>query len=200
MRTVDDTAPAVDRDAETARLLRAAQSGDREAFGRIVELHQRAVTRLAYRILGDPDEADAASQDAFVKAWRSVGGFRDACPLEGWLARIVVNTCRDRLKQRRRNMENVLETEPRVVANRAADPETHVAGREIARKIAEHIGTLPDMQRDVFALRYYEDRSLAEIAVLLRVSVGTVKTHLFRATRRVRQSIEALYGARFPFP
>ena len=120
-----------------------------------------------------------------------------------WLARIVVNTCRDRLKRsRRRRMEAESERGHAHVdpaTDGRADPEAHVAGREIARKIAEHIGTLPDMQRDVIALRYYEDRSLAEIAALLRVSVGTVKTHLFRATRRIRRSIEALYGTRLPF-
>jgi len=82
----------------------------------------------------------------------------------------------------------------------AADPETRCVGREIGRTIAEQVGTLPDMQRDVFALRYYEDRSLAEIAALLRVSVGTVKTHLFRATRRVRTVVERLYGPRLPLP
>ena len=78
-------------------------------------------------------------------------------------------------------------------------PEARTAGREIGRKIAEQIGALPEMQREVFALRYYEDRSLAEIAALSRVSIGTVKTHLFRATRRIRKAVEALYGTRFPW-
>src|SRR5439155_896003 len=114
MGSGDETARAVDRAAETARLVRAARAGDREAFGRLVELHQRSVTRLAYRILGDRDDADGAAQE-------------------------------------------------------------------------------------VFALRYYEDRSLAEIAALSRVSIGTVKTHLFRATRRIRKAVEALYGTRFPW-
>jgi len=72
--------------------------------------------------------------------------------------------------------------------------------REIGRKIAELIRVLPAMQREVFALRYYDDRSLAEIAALCRVSVGTVKTHLFRATQRIGRSMEALYGHRLPIP
>src|SRR5205823_13908444 len=99
-----ETARAPDRAAETARLVRAARSGDRQAFGQIVELHQRAVTRLAYRLLGDRDEADGAAQDAFVKAWRSLGRFREECPFEAWLSRIVVNQCRDRLKRARRRV------------------------------------------------------------------------------------------------
>ena len=212
MGTADETARAPDRAAETARLVRAARAGDRQAFGQIVELHQRAVTRLAYRVLGDRDEADGAAQDAFVKAWRSLGRFREECPFEAWLSRIVVNQCRDRLKRaRRRVMEMAADLDVAAgsgtlanplhqPADLAADPETRCVGREIGRTIAEQVGTLPDMQRDVFALRYYEDRSLAEIAALLRVSVGTVKTHLFRATRRVRTVVERLHGPRLPLP
>src|SRR5437870_12257341 len=107
MGSGDETARAVDKAAETARLVRAARSGDRQAFGRLVELHQRPVTRLAYRILGDRDEAGGAAQDAFVKAWRSFGGFREECPFEAWLSRIVVNQCRDRLKRVRRRVTEV---------------------------------------------------------------------------------------------
>jgi len=210
MGSGDETARAVDRAAETARLVRAARSGDRQAFGRLVELHQRSVTRLAHRILGDRDDADGAAQDAFVKAWRSFDRFREECPFEAWLSRIVVNQCRDRLKRaRRRVMEMPFELETAIPRGRgtnqvdqpmdSADPEARAAGREIGRKIAEQIGALPEMQREVFALRYYEDRSLAEIAALFRVSTGTVKTHLFRATRRIRKAVEALHGTRFPW-
>ena len=186
-RSSPDPAPA----AEAADLVRAARAGDREAFGRLVELHQRAVTRLAYRILGDADEADGAAQDAFIKAWAHLGEFRDECPFAGWLSRIAVNQCRDRLRERpfvvpegrlgTRTGASPLDT----VADSAPGPEALAAGREIGRKIAE--------------LRYYDDRSLAEIAALFRVNVGTVKTHLLRATRRIRKSLEALYGPRLPW-
>src|SRR2546429_6961134 len=87
--------------AEAAGLVRAARSGDREAFGRLVESHQRAVTRLAYRLLGDPDDADGAAQDTFIKAWATLGEFRHECPFGAWLARIAVNQCRDRLKRKK---------------------------------------------------------------------------------------------------
>ena len=202
-RTSPEPAPA----AETARLVRAARGGDREAFGRLVELHQRAVTRLAYRLLGDPDDADGAAQDAFIRAWARLSEFRDECPFGAWLSRIAVNQCRDRLKRRR-----LVVTESRLGARRdgrgaspletvvdpAPGPEARAAGRELGRKIAELSRVLPGMQREVFALRYYDDRSLAEIAALFRVNVGTVKTHLFLATERIRRSMEALYGRRLP--
>ena len=199
------SAPASAAAAETARLVRAARGGDREAFGRLVELHQRAITRLAYRLLRDPDDADGAAQDAFVRAWARLGEFRDECPFGAWLARIAVNQCRDRLKRKRLVVvESRLGTRTdgrgtsplERVVDPAPGPEARVAGRELGRKITELIDVLPAMQREVFALRYYDDRSLAEIAALFRVNVGTVKTHLFRATQRIRNSLEVHYGHR----
>src|SRR3989442_14742557 len=167
MGTADETARTPGRAAETARLVRAARAGDREAFGRLVELHQRAVTRLAYRILGERDDGDGAAQDGFGKAWRSLGRFREECPFDAWLSRIVVNQCRDRLKRaRRRVMETPLDLDVAApsggVANPlddpvdfSADPEARCGGREIGRKIPQQVGTLPDMQRDAFAPRHY---------------------------------------------
>jgi RNA polymerase sigma-70 factor (ECF subfamily) len=201
-------APKATPAAETSKLVRAARAGEREAFGRLVEMHQRAATRLAYRLLGDPDDADGAAQDAFIKAWSNLAEFRGDCSFGAWLSRIVLNQCRDRLKGKR-----LVVTEGRLwtsthargaspleaAVDPAPGPETRAAGREIGRKIAELTRELPGMQREVFTLRYYDDRSLAEIAALFRVNVGTVKTHLFRATRRIRTSLEAFYGQRLPF-
>jgi len=189
-------------------LVQAARAGDQVAFGRLVEMHQRPLTRLTHRLLGDRDEADCAVQDTFVKAWKSIRTFRGECRFGTWLSRIAVNQCRDQLQRKRLVLtERQLEPEFRdgkgaSVLERAVDPspdlEAQAVGREIARKIAEQLGGLPDMQREVFALRYYEDRPLAEIAALFGVNVGTVKTHLFRATQRIRRALEAIYGPRLP--
>src|SRR5213593_448475 len=135
-RPSPETAPA----AEAGRLVRAARSGDREAFGRLVESHQRAVTRLAYRLLGDPDDADGAAQDTFIKAWASLGEFRDECPFGAWLSRITLNQCRDRLKRRRfivpegrlgTRTDGTRASPLETVADTAPGPETRTAGREI---------------------------------------------------------------------
>src|SRR5207244_11426174 len=104
MATADETARTPERAAETANLVRAARAGDREAFGRLVELHQRAVTRLAYRILGERDDADGDAQHACVKAWRSLGRVREGCAFDAWLFRIDVNQCRERHKRARRRV------------------------------------------------------------------------------------------------
>lgn len=196
---------------EDRELVDSARQGDGDAFGALVERHQRTVTRLACRLLGDFDEADVAAQDAFVKAWSNLGDFRGDCPFGAWVSRIVVNVCRDRMKRKKLvisesrlarsggngngddspgPLESAVDSRP--------DPETRMLARDAGRRVAALMAELPEKQREVFALRYYEDRSLAEIAALFRVDVGTVKTHLFRATHRVRRSLEALYGKRFP--
>src|SRR6266404_8771676 len=142
-RPSPETAPA----AEAGRLVRAARSGDREAFGRLVESHQRAVTRLAYRLLGDLDDADGAAQDTFIKAWATLGEFRHECPFGAWLSRIAVNQCRDRLK-RKRLVVLASRWEPVTSDARATSPldaavdpspgpEARALDREVGRKIAE---------------------------------------------------------------
>src|SRR5437879_5874327 len=144
MATADETARTPGRAAETARLVHAARSGDREAFGQLVELHQRAVTRLAYRILGERDDADGAAQDAFVKAWRSLRRFREECPFDAWLSRIVVNQCHDRLKRaRRRAMETPLDLDvagPSGGVANQLDEAVDVAGDPAAGRVGRVIG------------------------------------------------------------
>jgi len=206
---VDEDEGGKDPAEEIRELVVSAKKGNSESFGRLVVLHQRAVTRLAQRLLRDPDEANAAAQDAFVKAWGSLKEFRGECPFGAWVSRIVVNICRDQLKRKK-----VVVIESRLVSrskngeivpgpletarDRGPDPESQALFRELGRRIAELMAALPLMQREVFALRYYEDRPLAEIAALYQVDVGTIKTHLFRATHRVRKSLEALYGPSLP--
>jgi RNA polymerase sigma-70 factor, ECF subfamily len=209
LRVADDPVPPPREAGDTSdELVEAARAGDQAAFGRLVEMHQRPLTRLTHRLLGDRDDADGAVQDTFIKAWTNIRTFRGECRFGTWLARIAVNQCRDRLQRKRLVVtERQLGPESRdgkgaSVLERAVDPspdpEERAVGAEIARKIAEQIGGLPDMQREVFALRYYEDRPLAEIAALFGVNVGTVKTHLFRATQRIRRALEAFYGPRLP--
>src|SRR5712691_13538515 len=153
MRRDDQTSQEVA--AETTRLVRAARAGDHAAFGRLVEIHQGAVTRLAYRLLGDRDDADGATQEAFIKAWARLGQFREECPFGAWVSRIAVNQCRDRLKRSKlvvmesrlgdRNGACPLDE----VVDASPGPESRAAGREIARRIAEQVRRLTGMKRAV---------------------------------------------------
>src|SRR2546426_11579049 len=149
-RTSPEPAPA----AEAARLVRGARSGAGGAFGRRVETPQRAVTRLAYRLLGDLDDADGAAQDTFIKAWATLGEFRHECPFGAWLARIAVNQCRDRLKRKRvvvaegrlrTRMEGRGVSPLETAGGSSPRPETPAIGRGIGPQMPEPIPGLPAM-------------------------------------------------------
>src|SRR3989475_5322514 len=150
-RPPPEPAPA----AEAGGLVGAARSGDGEALGRLVESHQRAVTRLAYRLLGDPDDADGAAQDTFIKAWATLGEFRHECPFGAWLARIAVNQCRDRLKRKKgvvaegrlpTRMDGRGGSPLEMAGDSSPGPEARAIGREIGRKIAQPDPVLPGFE------------------------------------------------------
>ncbi|HVS02014.1 MAG TPA: sigma-70 family RNA polymerase sigma factor, partial [Thermoanaerobaculia bacterium] len=171
-------------------------------FGRLVVAHQRAITRLAYRILADADLADGVAQETFLRAWQRRRRFRGDGSFAAWLARIAVNLCRDQLRRKRLVWSETELPHPSHAApgplaaalDGGPSPETASLARDLGRRIAAAMAALPRQQREVFALRFYDELPLAEIAAALRLDLGTVKTHLFRATRRVRQDLEAVYG------
>ncbi len=162
---------------------------------------QRRVFLLCQRMLGEADEADSATQDVFLKAYRALQT-QAAQPDEPakWLTRIAVNTCLDRLRSRRWQFwrkRPKQEDEAIILAMAPAispDAEDRVFAREIGVRIATAMVRLSDRQRAVFTLRHYEDRSLDEIAGLLDLDVGTVKAHMARAMVKMREDLKDLYA------
>ena len=163
---------------------------------------QRRIYLLCLRLLRNTDEANSATQDAFLKAYRAIekrGG--EALEDRGrWLTRIAVNTCLDRLRSRRwlfwqRQASNEDEQAILQLA-RATDPSPEAAllAREIAWRLSKALDKLSARQRSVFVLRHDEDRSLEEIGDLLGLDVGTVKAHMARALRKLRDELRDLYG------
>jgi RNA polymerase sigma factor (sigma-70 family) len=159
-------------------------------FGVAVLAHTGRLRRLCRLLLRDSDEGDEVLQDVLVKALeaeRRQGPPRDWAP---WLTRIAVNTCRDRRRagwwRRFRRWSEQVETVPLIDA--APSPEDMVIGRETWTRIWRAFRSLPDRQREVFVLRHVEGWSGPEIAAALGISPGSVKRHLFRAVRRLRDT------------
>jgi len=175
-------------------LVAAARDGDREAFGELVARHQKRVWMVCRQYVG-ADEADAAAQDAFLKAYSRLGAFDGRAAFTTWLTRIAINTCLDQLRRRRR--EGVRVDEPddegggvmERVPDDTVDPETRAMQREAVRRLERCEQGLPARQREVFRLRFYADLELEEIARALEVHVGTVKTQLHRAVHRLRSEL-----------
>jgi RNA polymerase sigma-70 factor (ECF subfamily) len=165
-------------------LVRPALSVDRaEMFTQLAERHLDSSYRLASLIVGDLVEAEDATHDALVRAWRSWPSLRDPSRFEAWFQRILVNACHDRLRGRRRYSQKVSVQEPLV-----ADATGTTAEREA---LLAALRTLSVQHRTVVVLRYYEDLSVEEIADRVRAPAGTVKSRLHHGLRALRAAYDA---------
>ena len=190
MRSTDDEAAQDD-----AALCRRAREGDPEAFGELVRRHQRRIWMVCRQYVG-PDEADALTQDTFLKAWSRLESFDGRARFGTWLVRIAINTCLDRIRRNRRRgvlVEDGAEDDGPGLLHRMpddrADPERRAMQRQAVERLAACEERLSARQREVFRLRYYAEMDLEEIARSLGVHVGTVKTQLHRAVHRLRQEL-----------
>lgn len=164
---------------------------------------QRRVFLLCLRMLGDSDDADTATQDAFLKAYRALeqNGAEIGDPTR-WLTRIAVNTCLDKLRSRRwrfwrkRPSQEDEEVILAMAPAQAPCAEDKLFAQQIGARLREALGRLSERQRAVFTLRHFEDLSLDEIAELLGLDVGTVKAHMARALAKLREELRDLYEAR----
>ena len=164
---------------------------------------QRRVYVLCLRILGDADEADTATQDTFLKAYRATrNGAGPPDDPAKWLTRVAVNTCLDRLRSRRwqfwrkRVAAGTEEALWREQSSGDPDAEDRLFARQIAARLASALERLTPRQRAVFTLRHFEDKTLEEIADALGLDTGSVKSHMFRAVQKLRVELRDLYEIR----
>ena len=162
-----------------------ARADQRAAFQRLADAHLDGAYRLARAILHDAVEAQDATHDAFVQAWRKWPTLRDVSAFERWFDRILVNTCRNRLNRSRRWQATDISAE---VALATGDPYAQSLDREL---IGTAIATLPPDHRVVVALRYYRDLRAEEIASLLDIPVGTVHSRLHYALKGLQAAMDA---------
>jgi RNA polymerase sigma-70 factor (ECF subfamily) len=191
-----ETHPGVDE----ARLIAEIRAGNTEAFEYFVRQYQPKITRIAYRLLRDLGEADCAAQESFLRAWQSLNEFREGSTFETWLTRICINWCKDRLKRRRVVLyfhqapaEREDEEGPRDTApHPSPSPERRAQSREIRDRLRDAIESLSPRQKAVFTLKHFEELSIPEIADLMGLDSGTIKSHLFRAAQKIRESLREL--------
>ncbi|MCD6290612.1 MAG: sigma-70 family RNA polymerase sigma factor [Anaerolineae bacterium] len=172
-------------------VIRAAQGGQLSAFNQLVMWYQGLAYNVAYRILGDPDAAADATQDSFLKAYRSLKSFRGGA-FKSWLLRIVTNTCYDRLRAQKRRPTSSLDDltiDPEHATQLTYEgegPEEHMLRWELSDLIQEGIRRLPEDQRTTLVLADIEGLSYQEIAEITGVQLGTVKSRLSRGRARLR--------------
>lgn len=180
-------APSIDRadrlDDQT--LVAAVLSGRGDAFATLVERYERAVYHLAYRTLRDPEEARDAGQEAFFKAYRSLRTFKPGAKFSTWIFSITYHACCDRLARRKRYSSEELPER----ADPSAGPEDEAISGDEARRLRSAISALPEKYRTVITLYHLQGRQYDEIAQVLGIPMGTVKTHLFRAKEQLRRML-----------
>jgi len=191
-------------DAQTdAVLVAQARAGDRASFDALILRHQDRVYNMALRMLGHREDALDVAQEIFVTVFRSLDHFEEKARFSTWLYRVTVNRCRDELRRR----TTVKHTRPRSLqALTRVDPERRpvdppargpsplqgAAARETEALVAGAIGELPEDAREVLVMRDVEDLSYEEIADVLEIPVGTVRSRLNRARTLLRERIRPI--------
>lgn len=195
--TIDDDAFA------ESDLIRRARAREEDAIRAIIQRHNRRLYRIARGILRDDAEAEDALQDAYLKAFSHLGGFRGEAGIGTWMSRIVINEALARLRRRRPTVDwstigsgGVPGAEAIKLSQSGArpDPERALAQSQIRRLLEEAIDRLPEEFRLVLLSRAVEEMSIEETAATLGILPETVKTRLHRARRQLRSALEAQIG------
>jgi RNA polymerase sigma-70 factor, ECF subfamily len=189
---------------EEQALVRKAQAGDRLAFEDLVRRYDRDVLRLALNLVHRPEDARDVYQEGFLRAYRNLHRFRFECSFYTWLYRIVTNVALDHLRRRTSHREeqapapketegvaqDFFDRQPEVRAS--ANPEKSLLGQEVGRQIERAMKRLSPRERVVFEMKHYQGLRLRAIGDLLGTSEETVKNSLFRATRKLRESLDGI--------
>ena len=172
---------------EETVLIQRAVEGDTAAFARLVQAYQTPVYNLTYRMLGERMEAEDAAQETFVRAFRNLRRYDPNRSFKTWLLSIASHYCIDCLRRHRPTFSlNTAVTR----ASDAQGPETRTIQRERRERIQDLLMTLSPTDRMAVTLLYWYDCSYEEIAEMLNLTVGAVKSRLFRARRSMAQSLE----------
>jgi len=176
----------VERPTDT-ELIGGILAGDMRALETLMRLHNRMLYRTARAILRDDAEAQDVVQEAYLRAYKALAGFRGDAKLSTWLVRITANEAL--MRRRRRTPTGVEDSSCETVADEAADPEAHAQRSEMRRLLQSRIDALPDDYRTVFVLRGVEELSVQDTAAALALPEATVRTRFFRARGLLRTAL-----------
>jgi len=180
-----------------ARLARKALKGDQQAFAEIVGLYQDKLYHMAFRMLGNRQEAEDVTQEAFLRVYRNLDRYDEGLKFSTWIYRIATNLCIDRLRKRKATYSLDAESVDHegldgyaVIPSDDRTPESEMLLTETQRIVREAIETLPAKYKSVMVLRYLHDLSLQEIGEVLDMPVSTVKTRVHRGREFLRKKLE----------
>jgi len=178
--------------SEEAELITRSVAGDLDAYDRLVGLYQDRVYQVAYRITGNHEDAWDAAQETFLNAFRSLPRFRGASAFSTWVHRIATNAALDLIRRRPPQPPVSLDA---VTVSAGDDPQETATRSDIQRRINRAITSLPTDQRVVVVLRDVQGLSYEEIAAVLRIPLGTLRSRLSRGREALRQQLADLAPA-----
>lgn len=184
------------------QLVERVQRGDKRAFDLLVNKYQRKLGRLLSRFIRDPSEVEDVTQEAFIKAYRALPGFRGESAFYTWLYRIGINTAKNHLVAMGRRAPtstelDVEEAEVTEAGDQLRDlntPENQLMSKQVAETVNQSLQELPEELRTAITLREVEGLSYEEIAEVMQCPVGTVRSRIFRAREAVAVKLRPLLG------
>jgi len=194
MRKPIKTSPSPITIREEKELIILAKAGDLEAFGKIVECNLERIYSLAYSLSRNQYETEEIVQEVFLKALKGIGNFRSESGIGTWLYRITINTYLNIKKiMAYFPLEQCLENQKPISGSKLKTDESI---NDLKKSIDKNLAKLSERERTVFVLKHYEDIPIKEIASMLGISYGTVRTLLFRAVRKLRYELSDLQASR----
>jgi RNA polymerase sigma-70 factor (ECF subfamily) len=179
---------------DDAQLVKASQQGDQDAFALLVRRHQRRVFNLSLGMLRDEEDASESTQEAFLAAWQGLPSFRGQACFATWLYRITYHCCLRQFERRKREraLQAAMEAEQVLEGvNKVKQVEEILELRNQQAIVREQIEKLPTKYRMVLILRHLHEKTYEEMADMLSMPVGTIKTHLFRARNLLKERLLA---------
>ncbi len=173
-------------------LVQRAQGGDHGAFGDLVEAYQAFAYNVALRTVDNSQDAEDIVQEAFVRAWKSLAGFRADSRFRTWLYRIVINLCYSQLPRLRKDLDLLDAPNGRATVPDKSplfDPEARMEDKQMLGFIKQQIGDLPNQYQVLLLLRHQEGCSYTEIAEIMDLPLGTVKTGIHRARKKLKEAV-----------
>jgi RNA polymerase sigma-70 factor (ECF subfamily) len=185
---------------ETRKLVARCKKGERGAFDDLMRRYEKKVYNFAFRLCGNYDEANDVASETFVRVFNALGNFRGDSSFITWLFRITTNVYLDEKKRQRarpaQSLEEIIELEETTVRRQIEDPSPtpseQVEHHERVDMLQNAINSLPDYQRMMIVMYHTENRSYEEIAEMLDLPIGTVKSRLNRARLSLREKLEPL--------
>jgi len=177
-------------------LLRQSKAGDLVSFERLIEKHQQVAYNVAYRMVGNEEDAKDMTQEAFIKVFKSIGSFREDSSFSTWLYRIVMNTCKDELRKKKikvvsidRDIEVGESSVSFEIPDQTYSPEVVYEKKQLHQMLSQALTELPETNRIVVIMRDVQGFSYEDIAECINVPVGTVKSRINRGRHMLREMI-----------